>query len=267
MAKPRYSDRDIERAHHWIVRAIDALEEARVLIPSGRTRLGAYSRLYYSAHHAAVALLRLIGHSAKTHDAIKNQFGVEWVRRKGFPARYGQILKSGPVWLGDLGDLVGYREPPHHSKFQLLYKSHGILLTGSPDGVLIRSDGSHVIVDYKTAKYTDTQDELYPMYEAQLNAYALLGEQCGFAPVAGLALIYMEPVTDQDAAAEDGNHLEDGFAMGFRANVQPVTINRGLVERLMVTTRKIFDRASAPPGREGCKDCGLVDALVQVART
>lgn len=175
--------------------------------------------------------------------------------------------ESGPAWLGELGDLVGYREPPHHSKFQMLHKEHGILLTGSPDGVLLRRDRSHVIVDYKTAKYTDTQDELYPMYEAQLNAYALLGEQCGLAPVTGLALIYMEPVTDEDAAAEDGNHLEDGFAMGFRANVHPVTINRGLVERLMATTRKIFDRESAPPGREGCKDCGLVDALVQVART
>ena len=174
--------------------------------------------------------------------------------------------KAPPVWLGALGDLVGYREPPHHSKFQLLYKSHGILLTGSPDGVLLRRDGSHVIVDYKTAKYTDTQDKLYPMYEAQLNAYALLGEQCGFAPVTGLALIYMEPVTDEDAAAEDGNHLEDGFAMAFRANVHPVTINRGLVDQLMATTRKIFDRASAPLGRDGCKDCGLVDALVQVAR-
>ena len=174
--------------------------------------------------------------------------------------------KAAPTWLGGLGDLVGYREPPHHSKFQMLDKKHGILLTGSPDGVLLRRDGSHVIVDYKTAKYTSTQDELYPMYEAQLNAYALLGEQNGFAPVKGLALIYMEPVTDDKAAAENRNHLEDGFAMGFRANVHPVTINHGLVERLMATTRKIFNRASAPPGREGCKECGLVDALVQVAR-
>ncbi|MGA9115803.1 MAG: HEPN domain-containing protein [Bacteroidota bacterium] len=94
MPSPKYSDRDIERAHHWIVRAIDALEEARVLIPSGRTRLGAYSRLYYSAHHTAVALLRLIGNSANTHDAIKNQFGKAWVTQRGFPVRYGALLKT-----------------------------------------------------------------------------------------------------------------------------------------------------------------------------
>ncbi len=94
MAKVKYTDRSIERAHHWIARAIDALAEARALIPSGHTRLGAYSRLYYSAHHAAVALLRLVGDTAKTHDAVKNQFGATWVRRRGFPARYGRLLKD-----------------------------------------------------------------------------------------------------------------------------------------------------------------------------
>ena len=36
-----------------------------------------------------------------------------------------------PVWLGGLGEIVDYLPPPHHSKF---------LLTGSPDGVFIRSD-------------------------------------------------------------------------------------------------------------------------------
>ncbi len=175
--------------------------------------------------------------------------------------------KAAPTWLGALGDLIGYREPPHHSKFQILDKTHGILLTGSPDGVLIRRDHSHVIVDYKTAKYTGAQDELYPMYEAQLNAYALLGEQLGLAPVKGLGLIYMEPVTDDEAAGNDRNHLEDGFSMGFRANVHPVTLDLGLIGRLMATTRKIFDRTSPPAGRSGCKECALVDALVQVART
>ena len=34
------------------------------------------------------------------------------------------------------------------------------------------------------------------MYEVQLNAYAVIGEQKGFAPVSGLALVYTEPVTD-----------------------------------------------------------------------
>ena len=64
-------------------------------------------------------------------------------------------------------------------------------------------DGSHLIVDYKTAKFTAHQDELFPMYEVQLNAYAVIGEQKGIAPVSGLALVYTEPVTD-DATASEG---------------------------------------------------------------
>lgn len=94
MKKGAYKAKHIERAHHWIVRAIDSLEEARVLMPSGRTRLGAYSRLYYSAHHTAVALLRLIGNSARNHSSIKSEFGKQWVKKRSFPKQYGKILRT-----------------------------------------------------------------------------------------------------------------------------------------------------------------------------
>ncbi len=132
--------------------------------------------------------------------------------------------KSSPPWLTSLGDLLAYRQPPHYSKFNIVDKENDILLTGSPDGVFIRSDHSHIIVDYKTAKYTAAQDKLYPMYETQLNGYAHIGEQCGLAPVSGLALIYTEPVTDQASASSDANHRENGFAMGFVANIHEVPL-------------------------------------------
>lgn len=172
-----------------------------------------------------------------------------------------------PSWMRALGDIVSYREPPHYSKFQILDKSHGVLLTGSPDGVFVRSDRSHVIVDYKTAKYTGTQDELYPMYEAQLNVYALLGERLGFSPVTGLALIYMEPVTDEDSAARDGNHQPDGFVMSFKANVHQVNIDVGIVQALLATTRQIYELESPPTGNAACKDCALVEDLVRATST
>ena len=95
MPKNTYTDTSIERAHHWIVKAIDTLAEAHALIPSGQTRLGAYSRLYYSAHHTAVALLRLIGNNrVKSHKAIIGKFGKQWVKRRAFPASYGKVLKT-----------------------------------------------------------------------------------------------------------------------------------------------------------------------------
>lgn len=170
--------------------------------------------------------------------------------------------KGPPPWLRPLGDLVGYKEPPHYSKFKVLDKTYNILLTGSPDGILVRRDSSHLIVDYKTAKFTETQDELYPMYETQLNVYALLGDQLGFAPVTALALIYMEPVTDDRAASEDRNNLDDGFAMRFRANILEVPVRSGLIQPMLGNTREIYGLERAPTGRAGCRNCPLVERLV-----
>lgn len=170
-----------------------------------------------------------------------------------------------PSWLAGLGDIVTYRHPPHYSKFQIVHAEYDILLTGSPDGVLVRRDGSHIIVDYKTAKYTATQDELFPMYETQLNAYALIGEQRDLAPVSGLALVYTEPITDEASATEDVNHRGSGFAMGFVATVLEVTLDTNILMPLLARTREIYNLQTSPSGRDGCKDCKLLKDLLDVA--
>jgi len=94
MPNKTYSPKQIERAHWWLAKAIDTLAEAKLLIPSGQTRLGARNRLYYSAHHVARALLVLIGNQSKSHKAIVNQFGLEWVGKRNFPASYGRLLNN-----------------------------------------------------------------------------------------------------------------------------------------------------------------------------
>ena len=108
MPKPSYTGKSVKQAHRWIAKAFDALAEAHALIPSGRTRLGAYNRLYYSAHHTAVALLRLIGNNSKKHVGIISTFGKEWVVRRGFPARYGKVLRTlyGDREKADYGEYV-----------------------------------------------------------------------------------------------------------------------------------------------------------------
>jgi uncharacterized protein (UPF0332 family) len=121
LAKAKYTTQAIERAHHWIAKSIDALGEAQVLIPSGRTRLGAYSRLYYSAHHAAVALLRLSGNRAKSHQSIRSAFGQQWVKKRSFPPRYGRLLKAlySARAKADYGEYVPTmaRDLEQHSRF------------------------------------------------------------------------------------------------------------------------------------------------------
>jgi hypothetical protein len=73
--------------------------------------------------------------------------------------------QTAPAWLNPLGSVRGYRNPPHYSKFSILDPATNIILRGTPDGILVMHDNSHVIVDYKTAKFTPNQDELFPMYE------------------------------------------------------------------------------------------------------
>jgi uncharacterized protein len=106
MPSKDFLPKQVERAHWWMAKAIDTLAEARLLIPSGQTRLGARNRLYYSAHHTARALLELVGIHSQKHNAIINQFGLEWVGKRGFPATYGRLLNT----LYDDRDKADYGE-------------------------------------------------------------------------------------------------------------------------------------------------------------
>ena len=166
-----------------------------------------------------------------------------------------------PAWLAELGDITSYRDPPHHTKYNIDIPEFDLTLTGVPDGILVRRDGSHVIVDYKTARKTDTQDALLPTYEVQLNGYAAIGEQRGFAPVAKLALIYFEPVSEPADAARPASRRPDGFALGFAAKIHEVPVAPATLPPLYRAVRALYDRTSAPPGRDGCKDCAAVTAL------
>jgi hypothetical protein len=141
-----------------------------------------------------------------------------------------------------------------------------ITLRGSPDIIFNRKDGSYIIADFKTAKYTQTQDELLPMYETQLNAYAYIGGQQGISPVSNLALIYTEPVTDETATTCDEHHRDNGFVMGFSVYIKPVSLNTGSVQALLAKTREIYELDEIPPHTGGCKDCESLEGLIGILK-
>jgi hypothetical protein len=173
---------------------------------------------------------------------------------------------TSPIWLNGIGELSSYVNPPHWSKYNIVDYENNILLRGVPDGIFLRPDNSYVIADYKTAKYTGAQDRLLPMYQVQLNAYALIGEQNGFKPVSNLALIYMEPVTDRDVLDFDIHYRDDGFLMGFRANVLGIPVNLASISPLLVKVREIYEMDTPPVGCLGCKDCQALENLLYLSR-
>lgn len=174
-------------------------------------------------------------------------------------ARYSQL----PSWLKELGDLGKPVKVPHYSKFGVVDEGTDILLRGMPDEMLKRDDGSHFILDYKTARFTKAQDSLLPMYEVQLNAYAYIGKRQGFDPISGIALVYMEPQTDLTSDELDSKLWEHGFLMGFAGHVLQLKLEaEQKIPPLLKEVRRIYDLESPPPGNQECRDCKLLDQLI-----
>lgn len=171
---------------------------------------------------------------------------------------------SAPPWLTSLGDVTGYVEPPHYTRFNFVDEQHDILLTGVPDGILVRPDGSRIIIDYKTARYTAHQDTLLPMYQIQLNVYAQIAQACKLGPVSDLVLLYMEPQTDASEKSPDCCRGY-GFDMPFAARVLTIDRDPGLIQPLLARVRELSDLKSPPPAAEECRDCALLSSIIDLS--
>ena len=122
------------------------------------------------------------------------------------------------------------------------------------------------MVDYKTAKFTETQDQLFPMYEIQLNGYALISERTElFRPISSLTLVYTEPVTDSAAVGDQRNWASEGFNLGFAGKLLPVALNLSKIPPLLRKVREISELKKPPVGAIGCENCFLLGQLVRTA--
>ena len=167
-----------------------------------------------------------------------------------------------PDWLPELQDSVGYLPNMHWSKFKRLDTETGITVSGVTDDIFECADGYHIIPDYKTAKFTDNQDKLIPIYKAQLNSYAWIHEGFGHK-VKSITLIYCEPVTDAEACTP-GIFKADGFDMGFHVKALALEIETGMVPELLKKAKQILDLAAPPQSVDGCPDCEKLNKLIQV---
>ncbi len=176
--------------------------------------------------------------------------------------RYGQL----PAWLQVLGGVGKPVRVPHYSKFYVVDEKTSVTLRGTPDEIVQRDDGSYLIIDYKTAKFTETQDSLLPLYEVQLNAYAYIGKRQGYDPISGLALVYMEPQTQLGLEKLDSVLRDDGFLMGFQGHVLPLKLEaEQRIPPLLEEARRLYDLEFPPSSNQSCRDCLLLDELIAMA--
>jgi hypothetical protein len=180
--------------------------------------------------------------------------------------RHGKL----PDWFPDIGEVAGYvpSRTLHYSKFFHEDPTTRVILRGTPDDVFQLADGSFHIVDYKTAKATETQEELFPLYEAQLNVYAYLGQRLERFQNVRLSLIYMEPQTDCAIDELVDFISDDGFDMSFAATPKEVTCQADrLIPQLLQRARAIHDREAPPRGKDNCRNCERLTELLKVLQT
>jgi hypothetical protein len=172
-----------------------------------------------------------------------------------------------PQWLAPFGKIVRPVKAPHFTKFYIVDSKTNIRLRGVADEIVQTEDGSYIILDYKTAKYTGAQDDLLPMYEVQLNSYAYIGNRGGFKPVTGIGLVYYEPVTDLELQSLEKVVMKNGFYMAFASNIHLLKLDPdNIIPPLLQKVRDIVNCAKAPARIDGCKDCESLDRLVKFAQ-
>jgi len=164
-----------------------------------------------------------------------------------------------PIWLPELRDTEKYLKALHWSKFFRADKKTGIIVNGMVDDLFQCFNGSRIIVDYKTAKYTKNQDKLLPMYEAQLNFYAWIEEGFGSVVQDKLPLIYCEPITEPQGS----NHGIDGFSLPFRVKTVLIKKNTSLITELLEKAETIL--SGSMPEKDGkCKDCLSLEKIISL---
>lgn len=170
-----------------------------------------------------------------------------------------------PDWFSSLGIFERPMPVPHFSKFFIVDSVTEICLRGGLDEVFKCKDGSFFIVDYKTAKYSKTQDALLPLYEVQLNSYAYIGNRNQFNPVSGLALVYYEPVGDILPADVNSVVTLDGFNLRFSSSLHPVRMDPDkMIPPLLREVRRIADASKTPNRKDGCENCERLDKLIAI---
>ena len=170
-----------------------------------------------------------------------------------------------PSWLMQFGNIVGQLPCPHWSKFSFTDPATNVKLRGSPDERFQMADDTVAILDYKTARFTEHQDELLPIYTVQLGVYQWLTLKLEHKETSVTGLVYYEPPTKEEMESFDPDKiLTDGFLMKFKAHILPVQTDLAQVESLLAEAQRIVQSNDPPAGKVGCKDCQKIDHIRQM---
>lgn len=170
-----------------------------------------------------------------------------------------------PTWLHQVGDVVGYIEPPHYSKFSFdTDVGATVRVRGQADLILKLANGNLAIVDLKTSKSAG-RDALLPTYHVQQNAYARAAEAQGLGTVESVSLLYLGIDSVGSIEASISDQAMDAIAV-FDATYFPLELDPTCIEPLCERYKELYLAKSLPKSRDGCKECEKIEYLLDALR-
>lgn len=169
-----------------------------------------------------------------------------------------------PKWLSSLGCSEPVEFP---YKMTREFPKYGLTLVGMPDEVFCDSDGSLILVDYKSAKYKGDEDPFMSCYRTQLLGYTILLEHHRIGTVKKAALIYFENILADYKEKPLDLLTNDGMRVPFTVKIHEVEIDRKALDPMLKAFRAYADAATLPEGRKGCKTCERLKVLFDIERS
>lgn len=184
---------------------------------------------------------------------LKNSAWLRWKKERKLPS----WLKIDDVKRILTADKVGKVEERYRQKYLVAHhKKTGFILRGAPDLILELKDNSLHLIDFKTSRFKEGGDQFFPVYEAQLNGYALLATKI---PASKLSLVYFNPINEISTEIL----TESNFKLAFEPKIVPVEIKSRLVLELLMKAKEILDLKTPPPAREGCRGtCFYINRII-----
>lgn len=185
----------------------------------------------------------------------------------GFYQKQGHL----PSWLDGWMSIIKPVENPPRKVFTVRFdkKMLGIEqdivihLTGIPDLICATQDGGYAILDFKTARLTENQDFLHPLYTIQVNSYAYIAERAGLGPVKSLGLVYFDPIT-QGEGVLDRAIAPAGLDLTFCPKKKEIICQPDvLIPPLLKQAAEILVQGTAPAGDSRCQDCEKTTKMMQ----
>jgi hypothetical protein len=179
-------------------------------------------------------------------------------------AVFGNLLerKDGlPREFEPFRDLVGRVEYPRDwRKFQHRLDS-GVVIYGEPDEICEVSDGSRAVLDHKTARPKDGTDPLLPVYETQVNGYALIAERgLKLGEVSKGGLIYWTADHEKVIESPERAYRDQRLWISFVPTPVPIEIDYSILDDPLKEAVRLWDLRTAPDRTEKCPDCRKLDA-------